>query len=602
VAEQAYAYVTLIPVAKGFQKAVANEMGGVGKVGEKAGDEAGKGVSKGFGRSIAGIAGLIAGAFSIRAITNFAKESVAAAEAVSTANARIDQVAKSTGVFGAETDAVTKRIQDFAKAQEMRIAVDDTVIKGVQAQLLTFKELSSTADETGGVFDRVTMAAFDMAQVVGSAEGNATALGKALEDPTRGVAALARNGTTFTDQQREQIKVLQESGDLLGAQEIILQEVESQYGGLAEASADASVKLGLAFGNIKETVGDVLLPIFADLVDGMLPVIDELANTLAVVFQDLSPIISELAGQLPGLIQSFLPMLPVIGELAGIFLGLVERFLPIFVDLILSLMPAFTELVPVIADFIANALDILVPILLDLVAAIIPIVQALLPVFMELVTALAPIVIKLIEAFLPLIMMVLPILIRLIEFLAPIFIGIASIIGNVIVGAIGLLVGAISWVSDNLGEFGDFFKTLWNGIKTFFGSIINGLIGGFEGFVNGAVRGINRVIDAINSMAFTVPDWVPEIGGSRFGFNIGRLSEISLPRVALAEGGMVDRPTNALIGEAGPEVVMPLDRFERVMGIGDGPGQAVNYYAAPNKSFDAEQELQLAMRRVRMMA
>lgn len=602
MAEQAYAYVTLIPVAKGFQQAVAKEMGGVGKVGETAGADAGKGVSKGFGKSIAGIAGLIAGAFSIRAVTNFAKESIAAAEAVSTANARIDQVAKSTGVFGDETDAVTKRIQDFAKAQEMRIAVDDTVIKGVQAQLLTFKDLSSTADETGGVFDRVTMAAFDMAQVVGSAEGNATALGKALENPTKGVAALARNGTTFTEQQMEQIKVLQESGDLLGAQEIILGEVESQYGGLAEASADASEKLSLAFHNVKETVGDVLLPIFADLVTDLLPVIDILGDVLADVFTDLAPVIQDLAGQLPGLIQSFMPMIPVIGNLAGILLDLVSRFLPIFIDLVLALMPAFEDLLPVVADFIADALDLLVPILLELVDAIIPIVKALLPVFMKLVTALAPIVIKLIEAFLPLVLMVLPLLIGLIEFLAPIFIGIADIIGNIIVGAIDMLVGAIDFVTDNLGEFGAFFRTLFDGIKGFFGDIINGLIGGFEGFVNGAVRGINRVIDAINRMSFTIPDWVPEIGGRSFGFNLGRVSEISLPRVALADGGLVTGPTNALVGEAGPEVVMPLDRFERLMGIGEGPGQAVNYYAAPNKSFDAEQELQLAMRRVRIMA
>lgn len=602
MAEQAYAYVTLIPVAKGFQQAVAKEMGGVGKVGETAGADAGKGVSKGFGKSIAGIAGLIAGAFSIRAVTNFAKESIAAAEAVSTANARIDQVAKSTGVFGDETDAVTKRIQDFAKAQEMRIAVDDTVIKGVQAQLLTFKDLSSTADETGGVFDRVTLAAFDMAQVVGSAEGNATALGKALENPTKGVAALARNGTTFTEQQLEQIKVLQESGDLLGAQEIILGEVESQYGGLAEASADASEKLSLAFHNVKETVGDVLLPIFADLVTDLLPVIDILGGVLADVFTDLAPVIQDLAGQLPGLIQSFMPMIPVIGNLAGILLDLVSRFLPIFIDLVLALMPAFEDLLPVVADFIADALDLLVPILLELVDAIIPIVKALLPVFMKLVTALAPIVIKLIEAFLPLVLMVLPLLIGLIEFLAPIFIGIADIIGDIIVGAIDMLVGAIDFVTDNLGEFGAFFRTLFDGIKGFFGDIINGLIGGFEGFVNGAVRGINRVIDAINRMSFTIPDWVPEIGGRSFGFNLGRVSEISLPRVALADGGLVTGPTNALVGEAGPEVVMPLDRFERLMGIGEGPGQAVNYYAAPNKSFDAEQELQLAMRRVRIMA
>jgi phage-related protein len=604
VAEQAYAYVTLIPVAKGFQQAVAKEMGGVGKVGEQAGTEAGKGVSKGFGKAVLGVAGLIAGAFSIRAITNFTKESILAAEAVSTANARLSAVATATGVFGAETDKVTGRLQEFAKAQEMRIAVDDTVIKGVQAQLLSFKQLSGSADEAGGAFDRATLAAFNMAAAgFGSAEGNATALGKALEDPTKGVAALARTGTVFTDQQKDQIRTLQESGDLLGAQEIILAELEGQYGGVAEATADASVKMGLAFDNVKETVGAVLLPIFADLVTDLLPVIELLGGVLAEVFTDLSPIISDLAGQLPGLIESFLPMLPVIGELAGIFLNLVEQFLPIFVDLILSLMPAFTELVPIVADFIAEALDLLVPILLELVDAMVPIVQALLPVMMEIIIALAPVVIKLIEAFLPLVLMVLPLLIGLIEFLAPIFIGMAEIIGVIIVGAIGFLVNAIAWVTENLDTFGKFFEELWTGIKTFFGTIINGLISGFEGFVNGAVKGINRVIDAINALSFTVPDWIPGIGGQKFSFNLRKVAEIALPRVELANGGFVNRPTNALIGEAGPEVVMPLDRFEKMMGIGSGgQGKTVNYYAAPNQSLSSEQELLKAMRRARLVA
>ena len=601
MAEQAYAYVTLIPVAKGFQQAVAKEMGGVGNVGEKAGQDVGGGMSRGFGKALAGIGGLVLGAFSVRALTNFAKESIAVAEAVSTANARLDAVATATGVFGNETANVTSRLQEFAKSQEMRIAVDDTVIKGVQAQLLTFKELSSTADETGGVFDRVTIAAFDMAQVVGSAEGNATALGKALEDPIRGVSALARNGTTFTEQQREQIRVLQESGDLLGAQEIILGEVESQYGGLAEASADASERLSLAFGNIKEAVGDQLLPIFADLVDQLLPVIDEVIPVLGQTIQELAPVISELAGQFPELLTSLFPLIPIIGEIAGIFFELAAQLLPVIVDLFDALLPAITDLLPIVADFIADAMEVLVPILVDLIDALIPIVEALLPVFMELFEALAPVVLSLVEALLPLIELLLPMLIWFIEFLTPILVFVAEIIGAVLVFAIGLLVDAITWVTENIGEFSTFFENVWNGIKSFFGDIINGLISGFEGFVNGAIRGINRVIDAINGLSFTIPDWVPVVGGETFGFDLKRLAEISLPRVELAEGGLVTGPTRALIGEAGPEMVIPLDRFESMLGEGGG-GSTVNYYAAPNKSFDAEQELRLAMTRARVLA
>ena len=70
-----------------------------------------------------------------------------------------------------------------------------------------------------------------------------------------------------------------------------------------------------------------------------------------------------------------------------------------------------------------------------------------------------------------------------------------------------------------------------------------------------------------------------------------------------ASGGFVTGPTPALIGEAGPEVVMPLDRFESMMGMsGTGGGKAINYYAAPNNSIDSEQALFQAMRRAKVVA
>ena len=66
-----------------------------------------------------------------------------------------------------------------------------------------------------------------------------TQLAKALEDPARRVTDLARSGTVFTEQQKEQIKTLQESGRLFEAQNLILQEIEQQYGGAAEAAGSA---------------------------------------------------------------------------------------------------------------------------------------------------------------------------------------------------------------------------------------------------------------------------------------------------------------------------------------------------------------------------
>lgn len=97
------------------------------------------------------------------------------------------------------------------------------------------------------------------------------------------------------------------------------------------------------------------------------------------------------------------------------------------------------------------------------------------------------------------------------------------------------------------------FNGIWNGIK----GVINSIIGGIEKMANGVINGINGMIRALNNLSFDVPDWVPGIGGETFGFNIGTIGNISIPR--LAKGGVVDQATLAMIGEAGQEAVVPLE-------------------------------------------
>lgn len=97
------------------------------------------------------------------------------------------------------------------------------------------------------------------------------------------------------------------------------------------------------------------------------------------------------------------------------------------------------------------------------------------------------------------------------------------------------------------------FDGIWSSIK----GVINSIIGGIEKMANGVIKGINGMINALNKLSFDVPDWVPEIGGKTFGFNIPTISTISIPR--LATGGVVDQATVAMIGEAGQEAVVPLE-------------------------------------------
>ena len=602
MAEQAYAYVTLIPVAKGFQQAVAKEMGGVNNVGKTAGGKAGKGFSGGFGGALKGLGGVIAGGLAAAGIGSFLKDSVSQASDLS----------ESLNAVSVTYGAASEGIVALGETAATRLGLSATDFNALSVQFASFGDNIADNGDVVGFIDDITTRSADFASVMNLDVAEASRmfqsglageteplkkfgidLSAAAVDAYALANGIGEAGKPLTEAQKQQARY--------GALMEQTAETQGDFSNTSDGLANAQRILGANFDNMKAQVGGPLLGAFANLTTGLLPVVETMGPLLTGVIEDLAPIITDLAGQIPGLLESFLPMLPVIGELAGIFLELAADLLPIFVDLIMALMPAITDLLPILAEFIGNAMEVLVPILVQLIDALVPIIEALLPVFMELFEALAPVVLTLIEAMLPIIELLLPMFVELIEFLTPILVTVAEIIGDILVFAIELFVGAITGITESLATFGEFFSELWDGIKEFFVETINALISGFEGFVNFVIRGVNKIVDALNGLSFEVPDWVPEIGGATLGFSIPKIPEITLGRIALANGGLVTGPTNALIGEAGPEVVIPLDRFESMMGV-NGQGGTVNYYAAPNKSFDAEQELRLAMTRARVLA
>jgi hypothetical protein len=203
----------------------------------------------------------------LTALTGMAVSAVRAAEEAQVANDRLDAVAKSMNLFGSQTEKVTDRLKEFAEANERSLAVDADIIKAAQAKLLTFKNLAQTADEVGGAMDRATLAAIDLAAAgFGEAEQNAVQLGKALQDPVKGITALARSGVTFTEQEKEKIAALVETNRVLEAQDLILSAIETQVGGTAAATATGSAKMSLAFLAMQDALGEALMPVFEALV------------------------------------------------------------------------------------------------------------------------------------------------------------------------------------------------------------------------------------------------------------------------------------------------------------------------------------------------
>jgi phage-related protein len=134
-----------------------------------------------------------------------------------------------------------------------------------------------------------------------------------------------------------------------------------------------------------------------------------------------------------------------------------------------------------------------------------------------------------------------------------------------------------NWFTTNVtSPIGTAFSTAWDGIKngfsTAFGFIktgiknyINGYISVVEGFTNAFIRGINFIIKALNKINFNVPGWVPLIGGNSFGFNLGEVREVNLPR--LKNGGITNGEMTAVIGDnpGGREVVSPLDDLKDII-------------------------------------
>jgi len=433
----------------------------------------------------------LAAAFSVAAITNFASSTLKAAEAAQVANNRLDQIASSMGIFGSQASQVTGRLKDFADQQMMVIGQDDELIKSTQAKLLTFKELAATADTAGGAFDRATIAAFDLAAAgFGSAETNAVQLGKALQDPIKGLAALRRSGITFTEAQKEQISTLVESNKMLEAQDIVLSAIEQQVGGTAAATVTGFQRIKLAMGEAAETVGNALLPVFEQLVPIIVELTEKFAPVLAKIMESLGPIFETLVKAVDPLLTALQPLFDVFVMIADVLNDVLKAALPPIIKMV----------------------EIFAPIIKQLAEALLPLVQKLLPVFGRLLDALMPFI-EILADYLTYV------LIPALEFLA-------DLIGDYLVWYLGNLATAFEKLGEILQPLWDKVKPFFEGMSDFQGkapNMVNVIDGIAEGFVRlreklGPLRGLlNPVLMLLGLLrkgAETAANAVDNVSGS----------------------------------------------------------------------------------------
>lgn len=230
---------------------------------QQTGKTAGTAMASGFKSAFKGVLAAIGITTLGTQVVQFAKASIAEAREAQKTAAITERVIKTTGGAANVTAA---QVTELSNALSKKVGIDDEVIQRAENMLLTFRKVRNEVGADNDIFDRATNALLDLSAAgFGSTDSAARMVGKALNDPIRGMTALARVGVTFTDQQKETIKKLVESNKILEAQKFILDEVEGRVSGLAEANATAGEKAMVAWQNVEEALGTALLPTLDDL-------------------------------------------------------------------------------------------------------------------------------------------------------------------------------------------------------------------------------------------------------------------------------------------------------------------------------------------------
>src|SRR3990172_8505174 len=202
---------------------------------------------------------------SLGAIGGFARGALALGFGAATA------AAGALGVAGVTADMANELANSLMGVTRFG---DEAILSG-ENMLLTFTNIGKD------VFHEATEVMLDMSQALGQdIKSSAIQLGKALQDPIQGVTALRRVGVNFTEDQQKMIESMVESGDLMGAQKFILQELQTEFGGSARAAGETFAGqldiLKNSLLNVAEGIGTALLPIAQDFLQNtILPMLPE---------------------------------------------------------------------------------------------------------------------------------------------------------------------------------------------------------------------------------------------------------------------------------------------------------------------------------------
>ena len=294
--------------------------------------------------------------FAVGGSTRFIDQFIEASKVQEVAVKRVSNVIESqgyvSGVTTAQMSSLASNLQDLT-------GVSDEVTLSSTALLLSFKNIS------GSVMKKAQTTVLDMTSALNNGTITAEtlktqtiALGKALDNPTKGMNSLKKAGTDFDASIKKQIKTLVEQGNLLEAQEVLLEAVNKQYGGSASIDSYELSQRALesALGDTAELIGHIFTPAMKsmnELTTIFLKTLNprDIANT-ATAIGILSTAFIILNKKMRQAIFTSTILTAGLGAVAKVTVGLAGAFV---VKRVLDYTDAFSDLSSETDDFVSKA-------------------------------------------------------------------------------------------------------------------------------------------------------------------------------------------------------------------------------------------------------
>jgi len=501
-------------------------------------DKKGQSVSKGMGLSFGSMASAALKFGSVLGIGLGIKGFVDDAAEAEAGVKQLETVLTSTkGASGMTAKAVTDLASSLQKVTKFS---DDEILKG-QNLLLTFTKIGKD------VFPMATETMLNMATALGTdASGSAIQLGKALNDPIKGITALQRVGVTFTQAQKDSIAAMIKHGDVAGAQKVILKELETEFGNSAKAAgttfAGKLVILKNQFGEVKEAIGGKLLPVLGGfltwVLDKMPQIQDFIGKAMDIIGKAFDTVANFVKTNLIPVFNDFWnwikPHIPEIKEIVKIAFDAIKAVMKIVGDYITTVViPVYKNMAewffqnfPKIKDAVMKAYDYIKPSFDNLVK-----------------------VIK--ESVMPIIMGLLDVVRQCMPGIKAIF----EVVFKVLVWLIKVFI-------DDIANFIKVIKGIYDFIKPGL-DLVAGLFNGIFGGIKALIQGVIDIIDEFNGKK--IEDKESTVTVKRKVVTYGGTGDDSdVPYVApdntglgpgYANGTRNATPGAHWVGEDGPEIV-----------------------------------------------